>query len=119
MVGEGRGGVGRGGGDKGGGEESAKYRAHLWFKFKRDMSPHSSGSDSRFRSNVIIIQGRERRVQTNNVHESVIWHGRKLEVTGDADGRGKHRRVGIVFWRQRNLMRRKKKIQHCINSFTL
>ena len=45
-----------------GGEASAKWRAHLWFKFKCDMSPDSSGSDSRFRSYVIIIQGRERRV---------------------------------------------------------
>ena len=70
------------------------------------MSAHSSGSDSRFGSYVIIIQGRERRIQTNNVHESVIWNGRKLEVTGHADGRGKHWRVWIVFWGQRDLKKR-------------
>ena len=55
----------------------------------------------------------------HDVHESVIWHGRKLEVAGHADRCGEHWRFWIVFWGQRDLEKKTTHIEHCINSFTL
>ena len=52
--------------------DNAIQRSNLWFKFKSDMSTHSSGGDSRLGSCIMVIHGRKRRVQTDNVHQPVV-----------------------------------------------
>ena len=71
------------------------------------MSTHSCGSDSRFWPSVMIVHGGQRRVQTNNVHQTVIRNWGELEVAGHAHRGGEYRGVWIVLWGQRHLSKTK------------